>query len=453
MSELKAVTLPDFGVPLERPQIPAQTLAARCDAAYARAGKTWLFVYADREHNANILYFTGFDPRFEEAILLLGPEGRRVVITGNESESFTAISSLPGLETLLAQTLSLMGQDRSRKPSLEAVLRDAGLKSGDSVGIVGWKYLETAEWEDDAPGFIVPHYMVSILSRIIGGTEGLSDESAIVMNPRDGLRSIVDADQIAAFEWASTRASVSVWSVLKGARPGLREIEAAANFTYSGEPLSAHTMFSSGDRTHQIHGLNNAGSRILKKGDGVTTAVGYWGGLSSRAGVLDDDNDEFVAVAGRYFDGLVAWYDTADIGVTGGDLHDAAVDKLAQGGLKSMLNAGHLVSYDEWSHSPVRPGSTDQIRSGMVFQVDIIPTPTPLGTSLNCEDAVAFADARLRDELAVKHPETWARIVKRREFMRDEIGVSLKESILPLSNIPLYLPPLWLAADKVLVNG
>jgi hypothetical protein len=76
-----------------------------------------------------------------------------------------------------------------------------------------------------------------------------------------------------------------------------------------------------------------------------------------------------------------------------------------------------------------------------------------LGTSLNCEDAVAFADAKLRDELAVKHPETWDRIVKRREFMRDEIGVSLKESILPLSNIPLYLPPLWLAADKVLVNG
>lgn len=453
MSELKAVTLPLFGIPLERPQIPAHTLAARCDAAYARAGKTWLFVYADREHNANILHFTGFDPRFEEAILLLGPAGRRVVITGNESESFTAISPLPGLETLLAQTLSLMGQDRSRTPSLEAVLRDVGIKGGDSVGIVGWKYLSDREWEGEAPGFIVPHYMVSILARIIGGAEGLTDETPIVMNPRDGLRSIVDADQIAAFEWASTRASVSVLSVLKGARPGQREIEAATNFTYSGEPLSAHTMFASGDRSHQIHGLNNAGSRVLQKGDGVTTAVGYWGGLSSRAGLLDDSNDEFVALASGYFDALVKWYTTADIGVTGGDLHDTIVDKLAEGGLKSALNPGHLVSYDEWSHSPVQPGSTDQIRSGMVFQVDVIPTPTPAGTALNCEDAVAFADAALRDELAAKHPATWARIVKRRKFMRDEIGVSPNDAILPLSNIPLYLPPLWLAADTVLVNG
>ncbi|WP_309161120.1 M24 family metallopeptidase [Pelagibacterium sp. H642] len=453
MSELKAVTLPDFGTPLERPQIPAQTLDARCDAAYARAGKTWLFVYADREHNANILHFTGFDPRFEEAILLLGPDGRRVVITGNESESFTAISPLPELETVLAQTLSLMGQDRSRKPSLEGVLRDVGLKVGDTVGIVGWKYLGSQEWEGETPGFIVPHYMVSILARLVGGAEGLSDETAMVMNPRDGLRSIVDADQIAAFEWASARASAAVWSVLTQARPGQREIEAAANFTYAGEPLSAHSMFASGNRGHQIHGLNSATSRVLEKGDGVTTAVGYWGGLSSRAGLLDDDNEDFVAVAGRYFDALVKWYDTADIGVTGGALYDAVTERLAQGGLKSALNPGHLVSYDEWSHSPVRPGSTDAISSGMVFQVDVIPTPTPVGTALNCEDAVAFADSKLRDELAAKHPKTWERIAKRRAFMRDEIGVSLKESILPLSNIPLYLPPLWLAADRVLVNS
>ena len=72
MTQLQPVTIPDFGVPLVRPPIPGTTLASRCDALYARAGKTWLFVYADREHSANILFLSGFDPRFEEAILLLG---------------------------------------------------------------------------------------------------------------------------------------------------------------------------------------------------------------------------------------------------------------------------------------------------------------------------------------------------------------------------------------------
>ncbi|HEY8576204.1 MAG TPA: Xaa-Pro aminopeptidase [Devosia sp.] len=453
MSHLQSVALPDFGIPLVRPQIPAETLSARCDALYERAGKTWLFVYADREHNANILHLTGFDPRFEEAVLLLGPKGRRVVITGNESESFTAISPLPNLETMLSQSLSLMAQDRTKKPSLEAVLRDAGLSSGDTVGVVGWKYLEANEWGDQRPGFLVPHYMIVILSRIIGGPDGLSDETALLMHPQDGLRSIVDADQIAAFEWASTRASASVWNVVTNARPGQLEIEAGRNFLYAGEPLSAHTMFASGNAGHAIHGLNSAGARMLEKGDGVTTAVGYWGGLSSRAGMLDDSEDGFVAIAASYFDALVTWYETANIGTTGGALHEAVVNKLAEANLKSALNPGHLVSYDEWSHSPVRPGSTEILRSGMVFQVDVIPGPMPAGKALNCEDAVAIADAALCAELAAKHPETWTRIQARRKFLRDQIGVTLGEHLLPLSNIQLCLPPLWLRSDHVIVRS
>lgn len=453
MSHLSEIVIPDFGIPQVRPQIPAATLAARCDDLYARAGTDWVFVYADREHNANILYLTGFDPRFEEAAFLLGPGGKRIVVTGNESESFTAISPLPGLSVLLSQSMSLMGQDRTRTPSLEAVLREAGLKAGDSVGIVGWKYLEPEEWNDARPGFLVPHYMVVILSRIIGGVEGLSDVSAVLMHPETGGRAVVDADQIAAFEWASARASASVWNLLTHARPGQRETEAAANFTYAGEALSCHSMFSSGDASHAIHGLNSPGGRVLNKGDGVTTAVGYWGGLSSRAGLLDDEDEAFVALAGYYFDGLVSWYENAAIGVTGGALHDAVVETLARGKLRSTLNPGHLVSYDEWSHSPVRPGSPEKLRSGMVFQVDVIPTPMPAGKALNCEDSVAIADAGLRAELAARHPEVWGRIEARRAFMADKLGVTLGEHLLPLSNIQLCLPPLWLRPDRIFVRG
>ena len=270
MSRLAPVAIPDFGVPQVRPEIPAATLVARCDAAYRAAGKDWLFVYADREHNANILFLTGFDPRFEEAVLLLGPGGRRIVVTGNESESFTAISPLPSLEVLRAQSMSLMGQDRTQQPNLEAVLREAGLRSGSTVGVVGWKYLEQSEWNDAQPGFLVPHYMIVVLARIVGGYEGLSDATAVLMHPQRGQRSVVDADQIAAFEWASTRASASVWNVVTNTRPGQREIEAARNIIYAGEPLSAHTMLASGNAGHTIHGLNSAGARELAKGDGVT---------------------------------------------------------------------------------------------------------------------------------------------------------------------------------------
>ena len=47
-------------------------LAAAAEAA-AGAGLDALLVYADREHFANLSYLTGFDPRFEEALLILVP--------------------------------------------------------------------------------------------------------------------------------------------------------------------------------------------------------------------------------------------------------------------------------------------------------------------------------------------------------------------------------------------
>ena len=141
---LRDIVVPDFGVPVDPPRIPAATYAARCDEAYARAGSDWLVVYADREHHANMAFLSGFEPRFEEALLLLGPGGRRCLVVGNEGLGYAPEAGLPGLDVALAQSFSLMGQDRSRKPNLEAVLRDAGLSAGQTIGLVGWKYLEAA---------------------------------------------------------------------------------------------------------------------------------------------------------------------------------------------------------------------------------------------------------------------------------------------------------------------
>ena len=70
---LRSVDIPDFGIPLEQPAIPSSTYEARCRTLLERAGCDWVVVYADREHSANMAFLTGFEPRFEEALLLLGP--------------------------------------------------------------------------------------------------------------------------------------------------------------------------------------------------------------------------------------------------------------------------------------------------------------------------------------------------------------------------------------------
>lgn len=89
----------------------------------------------------------------------------------------------------------------------------------------------------------------------------------------------------------------------------------------------------------------------------------------------------------------------------------------------------------------------------MVFQVDVIPTPLPLGWALNCEDPVVLADEALRAELAARHPDVMARIEARRAFMDQKLGISLKPSILPLGSTPACLPPFWLKSDHLLVRA
>ncbi|NLS06985.1 M24 family metallopeptidase [Rhizobium sp. P32RR-XVIII] len=449
---LKTVALPDFGAVGDKPLVPSPTYEARANAAYANAKCDWLAVYADREHFGNIAFLTGFEPRFEEAFLLLGPAGKRVLITGNESESYAPLARLPGLDVLLSQTLSLMGQDRSRYPRFADRLADAGIKSGDHVGLVGWKYLEEYEDQQADTGVFVPAVYVQAFQRVVGPSGRVTDQTRVTMHPENGLTASLDVDQIAEFEWAATRCSLATWRIVSGAKVGDTEFDAVSRMGYAGDALNVHTMFASASRGEPIIGLRSATGRKLNKGDGVTTAIGHWGALSSRAGLLDDGNEEFLAIAKGYFQGLISWYETASIGVSGGTLHDAVVGKLAEANLKSALNPGHLGGYEEWTNTPVRPGSTDKIRSGMLFQVDVIPTPVPTGWALNCEDTVVFADSSLRDELAAKHPEAARRIALRREFMKNSLGVELRDEILPFSSTPLYLAPFWLKSDAVLVR-
>jgi hypothetical protein len=75
------------------------------------------------------------------------------------------------------------------------------------------------------------------------------------------------------------------------------------------------------------------------------------------------------------------------------------------------------------------------------------------GRAANCEDGIALADARLRSELAREHPNVWARISARRDFMTDQLGLRLVDEVLPLSNTPAYHRPFWLLGDRVIVRA
>ena len=96
-ASLAAVELPDFGVPVEEPEISEDAYRSRFDKfseTIARSGFDAAVVYADREHSANLSWLTGFDPRFEESLLIVIPDQPPTLLTGPENVGVAAVSPI-----------------------------------------------------------------------------------------------------------------------------------------------------------------------------------------------------------------------------------------------------------------------------------------------------------------------------------------------------------------------
>jgi Xaa-Pro aminopeptidase len=451
-ASLTPVDLPDFGRPASMPEIPASLFAARLERLrerMERQGYDRLVVYADREHSANLAYLTGFDPRFEEAILVVGPDGDPAILVGNECFGVAGAAPLP-MRRHRYQELSLPGQPRDRSRTLPDILGDEGIATGTRVGVIGWKPYADRSMLD------VPSFLADELRRLTGPRGAVDNAVHLLIDAADGLRVINEVEQLAAMEAAACTTSSGVHRVLTGLRPGLRERDAVALLGWDGTPLSCHLMLTAGPRA--TYGLLSPSDRAIERGDPFTVAFGILGALNCRAGFVVEDAAELPAsirdyvdrLVGPYFAAVAEWYEALRIGQTGGALHAIIERHLGDPFFGIFLNPGHQIGLDEWVNSPIEPGSSVELRSGMAFQVDIIPaTGTPYFTT-NIEDGIALADEGLRATLAARYPDAWARIQDRRRFMRDALGIDVHPDVLPFSNIPAYLPPFLLRPDRVM---
>jgi Xaa-Pro aminopeptidase len=443
---LAEIDLPEFGMPDAMPEISPATYAARLAQLRQRVetrGYDRLIVYADREHSANLSYLTGFDPRFEEALLIVGPAGDPAVLVGNECYGVAGAAPV-SMRRHRFQDFSLPGQPRDRSAPLPDILGDEGIAAGSRIGLVGWKTYADAGMSD------VPAYIVDALRAIVGLSGALANATDILIDAGDGLRVINEVEQLAALEWASSQTSQGVRRLIEGIRPGMTEREAVALLGWNGWPLSCHLMLTAGPRA--TFGLLSPGDRPIERGDRFTTAFGIWGALTCRAGFVAESAEELPVPIRDYVDRLVApyfaaiaeWYGAIRVGVTGGELHDIIARRLGDPFFGIFLNPGHQIHLDEWVNSPISPGSQVELRSGMAFQVDVIPATGTDYFTTNIEDGIALADASLRDEFARQYPDAWDRIQRRRRFMADQLGIELHADVLPFSNIPAHLPPFLL---------
>ena len=449
---LREIELPDFGMPEVMPTIPEVVYAERLDRFRERlAARHYDFglVYADREHSANLAYLTGFDPRFEEAVLIVGPNEAPLLLTGNECVGMAQAAPLP-MRVELHQDLSLPSQPRDRSRPLAEVLVSEGVADGVRVGILGWKELA------DRTRIDVPAFIVDEVRAVISESGVVENAGEILTDAQNGLRVINEVEQLAAFEYAACHTSSGVRNLLFGLQPGMREDEAVRLLEWNGAPLSCHLMLTSGDRA--TLGLLSPRDRRIERGDRFTTAFGIWGALNCRAGFVVENAAELpVAIqdyverlVAPYFEAIAEWYEALHVGQTGGVLQ-AIIDRhLGDPFFGIFLNPGHQLHLDEWVNSPVAPASTVELRSGMALQVDVIPATGTEYFTTNIEDGIALADDALRRQFSGKYPAAWERIQARRRFMSHALGIALHPDVLPFSNMPAYLPPFLLRPDRAM---
>jgi Creatinase/Prolidase N-terminal domain len=453
-AQLCTIELPEFGVPTSEPVLLKDVYEHRIADLFSRMstlGLDALVIYGDREHVANISWATGYDPRFEEAICIVVPGRKPVLLAGNEG--FPYAETANGVfERVLWQPLSLMGQPREKYQPLEEIFHASGLKSGMHVGLAGWKGFETDAGEFDPAWFETPYYLVTALQKL----GPVSNAALLFMHPANGLRSINELDQLARFEFASTLSSTAIRNAILAAKPGVTEYEFCNALNVNGFPKSIHINMCSGPNAK--YGLPSPSMRIIQQGDPIVVGLGLMGSLNCRAGFLVADASQlptgirdYVAKLVRpYFSAAVAWYEALELGLEGGALYDAVMHHVSDPFFGIGLNPGHLIHLDEWMHSPVKKDSKHRLASGMALQCDIIPATGTVYFTSNIEDGVALADEALREAFHTKYPEAWQRIQARRAFMIDVLNIKLRPEVLPFSNMAAWLPPFWLAPTKAM---
>ena len=412
-----------------------------------------LVIFSDREHCSNQEFLVGVGPRFEESLLILDQTDKIFFIHGNEC-AYLAPNPELNVKPILFQDFSPIGQPRDKSNGLGEILLQAGLSAGQKIGCVGWKSYSKSLHPNLENILDIPAYLADQLRLITGNHSDVINATEIFSDSSSGLRIILSALEIAQFEYAARIVSNSVQNLIENFSVGKSERFHEQFLVGNGLTLSCHKMISFGDKVRR--GLSSPSDKSSKLGDPVTVAFGVSGALTARAGMvahsasdLDQSTRNFYQdFSQNYWDAVSTWYSSLRLGASGKHIYESVTKVINPGLFHLMLNPGHNLHIEEWSQSIFSPNDNSEIRSGMVLQSDLIPISAGPFCYSNAEDGVAVADTTLRREIEFKFPDMWTRINKRKDFLKNQIGIKLDESILPLSDTCALYAPYILAFDK-----
>ncbi len=242
----------------------------------------WTIIYGDREHFANIEYFSTYDCRFEEALLLIAKSGKRAIIVGNEGWDYTL--QIPyAIERYLYRGFSLQGQVRDTTDSLTSTLKTLGITTKDKVGITGYKYFIEGECPDPDHSYDLPHYLLNLLFSTVDEKRCRNYTKALT-GLGEGIRlTITEAEEVAWAEGQAVKAARVVQNMLKSVKEGITEVDLARSGRIDFSPVSMFGLTNFGP-DHVKIGLRSGTDSSLQLGEVIGLCYAIRGSLCSRNG-------------------------------------------------------------------------------------------------------------------------------------------------------------------------
>lgn len=456
MIKLKEVEAPkpeEGLIPVMLSDETMQNRKARLLENMQKDGFDAVVVYADLEHGSNFEYLCGFLPRFEEALLILHANGKAFMVLGNENLNKAGKARIEAVPIHMPH-FSLPNQPMQTEKSVAQILASCELEDAEKIGLIGWKNF-TSHVEDNHLLFDLPYFLVEALKTVCG--EAQFTNAAYLLIGENGVRTTNNANEFAHYEYGAALAGNCILKTMDRLKVGKTEMEMAETLAADGQRHSVVTIMATGARFEKANLY--PGNKQIQCGDKISITTGFKGGLQSRAGYAvecaeqlpEKEQDYLKAVAIPYFQAVKTWLETIKIGINGNDLYEAVETVLPKEEYGWTLNPGHLCADEEWMSSPIYPQSEETLQSGMLFQIDIIPSVNGYG-GVSCESGILLADEQLRKAIAKEYPAVWERIVKRRAYMQEVLGIRIQEDVLPTSMATAYLRPYLLKKEMALAS-
>ncbi len=453
LKEIEAPKPEEGLIPVMLSDETMQNRKARLLESMQKDGFDAVVVYADLEHGSNFEYLCGFLPRFEEALLILHANGKAFMVLGNENLNKAGKARIEAVPIHMPH-FSLPNQPMQTEKSVAQILASCELEDAEKIGLIGWKNF-TSHVEDNHLLFDLPYFLVEALKTVCGKAQFAN--AAYLLIGENGVRTTNNANEFAHYEYGAALAGNCILKTMDRLKVGKTEMEMAETLAADGQRHSVVTIMATGARFEKANLY--PGNKQIQCGDKISITTGFKGGLQSRAGYAvecaeqlpEKEQDYLKAVAIPYFQAVKTWLETIKIGINGNDLYEAVETVLPKEEYGWTLNPGHLCADEEWMSSPIYPQSEETLQSGMLFQIDIIPSVNGYG-GVSCESGILLADEQLRKAIAKEYPAVWERIVKRRAYMQEVLGIRIQEDVLPTSMATAYLRPYLLKKEMALAS-